>query len=70
MLFLPFSGATMLEVSTNDDKNWAKNNGFEFDIDPNYTGQSFRYLRFVSQRTWLSVRFYMGEIEFWGAYAE
>jgi hypothetical protein len=68
---VPPSGATQLVDVTTDDKNWAKANGFEFDIFPECQGSAFRYVRIVSQRNWSAgTIIHIGEIQFWGAYAD
>jgi hypothetical protein len=66
---IPPSGATNLTDVTAADRTWALANGFEFDINPEYTSQSFRYLRFVCQKNWAGgTIIHIGELQFWGAY--
>ncbi|MDR3261589.1 MAG: DUF4959 domain-containing protein [Tannerella sp.] len=65
---IPVSGAT---APTAADKEYAEENGFEFEIYSEHAGTPFRYIRVVSpELTWggnSNVR--IGEFEFWGAYA-
>src|SRR5690606_9795964 len=65
----PVSGATELVDITDADKTEGENNGFEFEIIPEHTGTSFRYVRLVSQRNWEGgTMVWCGEFELWGAY--
>lgn len=65
---IPPSGATEPHQVTEEDHQWVANNGFEFEIDLEYTTQPFRYLRFVSTTTnWSNVTImHAAEFEFWG----
>lgn len=68
---IPPSGATQLVDVTASDKVWALANGFEFDIFPEHQATPFRYVRIVSQRNWAAgTIIHIGEIQFWGAYAD
>lgn len=69
---IPPSGATSTTAVTEEDKQWANAHGFEFEIDPEFTNQSYRYVRLVViERTWTnSTNLHIGNIKFWGAYTE
>jgi hypothetical protein len=45
--------------------------GFEFDIDPVHTSESFRYLRFaIRSMNYNGTQIQITELKFWGAYAD
>ena len=54
---------------TSDDINWAKNNGFQFDIPLDV--EPVRYIRFWVQETWGSGKqcdmLMVSELQFWGS---
>ncbi|MDR1865449.1 MAG: DUF4959 domain-containing protein [Bacteroidales bacterium] len=68
---IPPSGATTAIAVTADDITWGQINGFEFNIFPEHTATPFRYVRIVSQRNMTGgTIIHIGELEFWGAYAD
>jgi hypothetical protein len=44
--------------------------GFEFEIDPVYANQPFRYIRFVIRKNNSTTQIQLCELKFWGAYAD
>ena len=70
-LVLP-SGATMnTDVITSEDAVFIQN-GFDYEITPDKTVNSYRYLRFVLKKSsWAGARQYVhfGELQFFGSYA-
>lgn len=64
------SGSTDPSQLTNEDVQFIKD-GFEFEIDPAYADQPFRYLRFaVYKNNAPASQVQLAELKFWGAYAE
>lgn len=62
------SGETDPNLLTQEDRDYVAA-GFEFEMDPQYGDQSFRYLRFVLKETNIGLpHFMISEIKFWGAY--
>ncbi len=68
---VPPSGATTQEAVTDEDKEYALENGLEYDILPEYTNVPYRYLRFVCDGNWGGGSLLIiSELEFWGTYAD
>lgn len=65
---VPPSGQTDVLKVTADEVAWAKANGFEFDIYPEFTTKPYRYLRFVVKLSWSESNSFVqvGDVEFWG----
>jgi len=68
---IPPSGARTEAEVTEEDKQYVKNNGFEFEIDLDDTDKPFRYVRFICQPTWSpGTNMQIAEIEFFGSSAD
>lgn len=64
---IPASGQTDVLLISADDVAWAKANGFEHEILPEYTNKPYRYIRFEMVENWGTCTFIqVGDIEFWG----
>lgn len=51
-VMVPPSGATKGSEVTEEDKDFIQNNGFDFEIKPEFTNKPYRYIRFVIIETW------------------
>ncbi|MDR2476070.1 MAG: DUF4959 domain-containing protein [Bacteroidales bacterium] len=67
---LPSGATSSNDPITQEDRDFITA-GFEFETDPAYSNQSFRYIRFVCKK-WNNPQPYIqfGELKFWGAYDE
>src|SRR5690606_15995025 len=65
------SGQTDPAALTAEDRDFVAA-GFEFEIDPQFANQNFRYIRFVvRQGNWPNQAFFqVSQIKFWGVYAD
>lgn len=69
VLTLP-SGKTDPNTLTDEDREFIAA-GFEFEMDPQYSDQPFRYLRFViRENREANTQIQLAELKFWGAYKE
>ena len=68
---LPPSGARTVSEVTEADRQWAIENGFDFDILPEFLDMPFRYVRIVSGANWTEgTGINIGEFQLWGSYVE
>jgi hypothetical protein len=58
-----------ISLLTNEDLAYVQD-GFEFEFDPGYSDQPFRYIRFVIKENTDGDQIQCSEIRFWGAYAD
>jgi hypothetical protein len=66
---LPPSGVTEASLVTEEDRQWAKNNGFDIEIEQDLATQEFRYIRFVVTEIWeygYGIFTQVGDCDFWG----
>jgi hypothetical protein len=73
VLKLPSGIATIADnanLLTAEDKDFVAA-GFEFEIDPAYSDQPFRYIRFVIRKNNTTIpQIQFCELKFWGAYSD
>lgn len=65
---IPASGQTNLLLISAADISWAQQNGFEHDINPDFTNKAYRYIRLVHIQNWNSASglTQIGDFAFWG----
>lgn len=65
---IPPSGANSISLITEDDRTWARTNGFETNVNTEFTSTPYRYFRIVFLESWSDPlkAYQVGEWEFYG----